>query len=297
MTATMGLSRVFAVILYLFLGCDGFLFDDRNKLSTTSVSFLTDQHYNALFNLIVAERQSRSKLEQHLVRLEQELIATQKGVTDIYHTSSNNNASLEREERNWNTLYAKYNDLETDHNLLRLKFDKLDIKHSNLENYTKVLEQEVASIQQLKGISDLQTVLNVRNETKILQKELKITNNSLNSVRNEAEARKQDFVALLHKADSIEHKLEFSVKALDNYINNVSETLHYKQNQTEFAVKQMQYEVKTYRFNQSFTFKHFEENLTSVEKIQNLSVEKLDLEIHNMSNRGKWFPLAYVDCM
>ncbi|VDI01448.1 Hypothetical predicted protein [Mytilus galloprovincialis] len=261
----MGLSWVFTVILYLFIGCDGFLLDDRNKPSTTSVSFLTDQHYNALFNLIVTERQSRSKLEQQLVRLEQELLATQQGVTDIYHTSANNNATLALEAKNWNTIRTENNDLKNRYNLLEYKFNSLSRNHSNLENYTKALEQEVTSLQQLKGVTDLQTVLSVRNETNILRKELKITNSSLNSVKNEAEARKQDFVALLNKADSIEHKLVFSVETLDN-----------KQNQTKLEMKLMQDEMQRLGTFQNQTLIRLQENLIAIEKIQNVSVGKLE---------------------
>lgn len=56
-----------------------------------------------------------------------------------------------------------------------------------------VLEKEFAPLQQLKGITDLQTVMNVCNETNILREELGISYNSLNSVKKEAEAIKQDF--------------------------------------------------------------------------------------------------------
>lgn len=275
----MGFSWVFAVIFYFFLGCEGFLLDDKTKPATTSSALLTDENYNALFNLIVHERQSRAKLEQQLARLERELTATQQGVTDIYHTSTDNNATLETQAKNWNILRTECKDLKTENNLLKMKVDSLDRKHSHLENYTNVLKQELTSLQQLKGITHLQTVLNVRNETTILRKELKITNNSLNSLRNDAEARKQDFVALLNKADSTEQKLEFSIMAFDD-------KLEYQENQTKLVMKLMQDEMQKFGTYQNQTFKHIEENLTAVEGIQNVSVGKLELEIHNMSNRA-----------
>lgn len=89
-----------------------------------------------------------------------------------------------------------------------MKVDYLEGKHTILENYTKVLEQKVISLQHLKGVSDLQTVLSVCNETTLLREKLKRTNNSLNSVLNE------DFIALLNKANSTEHNLELTAKAL-----------------------------------------------------------------------------------
>lgn len=114
----------------------------------------------------MTEQQSRFKLEQHVERLEQELLATKQGVTDLYHTNTNNNATLELEANKWNSVSEKYSNLESDHNFLKLKFHELDMKHSNLENYTKVLEHKVASLQQLKGVTELQTLLSVHNATK-----------------------------------------------------------------------------------------------------------------------------------
>ncbi|XP_071139135.1 uncharacterized protein [Mytilus edulis] len=211
----MGISWIF-VVINVFLACDGFLLDDRTSPATTSGPLLSDQHYNFLINLITNERQTRAKLEQHVVRLEQELLATQQGVTDIYHTSSINNVTLEQQTKNWNALYAKYMNLENENSLMKSNLNALRTDHTNLENYTKMLEREVTSLRHLKGVTDLQTVLDVRNETNILRKELKITNDSLNSVRNEAEARKQDFVALLNKAESTEHKLNMEIHNMSN---------------------------------------------------------------------------------
>lgn len=57
-----------------------------------------------------------------------------------------------------------------------------------------VLEKEFAPFQQLKGITDLQTVMNVCNETNILRKELGISYNSLNSVQMDAEAKNKIFL-------------------------------------------------------------------------------------------------------
>ncbi|VDI12525.1 Hypothetical predicted protein [Mytilus galloprovincialis] len=126
----MGLSRIF-VVIHVFLACDGFLLDDRTSLATTSGPLLSDQHYNFLINLIMNERQTRAKLEQLVVRLEQEFLATQQGVTDIYHKSSNNNATLEQQTKNWNVLYAKCINLENDNSLMRSNLNALRTDHTN----------------------------------------------------------------------------------------------------------------------------------------------------------------------
>lgn len=169
---TMEFSFMFAV-LYFFLVCDGFLLDDRTKQATTSGPILTDENYNALFNLIIHERQSRAKLEQHLLRLEQELLVTQQGVTDIFHASADNNVTLKHQAKNWNTLRIEYNDLKNDHTLLKLKFQVLSTNHSSLENYTRLLEQKVESLQYSQGVIDLQTIQNARKETQILREQFK----------------------------------------------------------------------------------------------------------------------------
>lgn len=72
----------------------------------------------------------------------------------------------------------------------------------------------MASLRHLKGITDSQMVLNVRNEINILLEELKNTNNALNSLTNKAEVRKQEFVAHLNTANSTENKFKYSVSAL-----------------------------------------------------------------------------------
>lgn len=70
----------------------------------------------------------------------------------------------------------------------------------------------------------------------------------------------------------------FSIKSLDNSINNVTETLQsyvYEKKQTEVEIKQMQIKIQ----NQNHTLKHFQENL-------NITEGTLNMEIHNMSSRG-----------
>ena len=56
--------------------------------------------------------------------------------------------------------------------------------------------------------------LNFRNETSHLAKALQITNNKVNAIINDANARKQDFIALFQKVQSTEQRLENSTKSL-----------------------------------------------------------------------------------
>jgi UDP-N-acetylenolpyruvoylglucosamine reductase len=55
----------------------------------------------------------------------------------------------------------------------------------------------------------------LRNETNHLSKALQITNNKVNAITNDANARKQDFIALFQKVQSTEQRLENSTKSLE----------------------------------------------------------------------------------
>ena len=57
--------------------------------------------------------------------------------------------------------------------------------------------------------------LNFRNETSHLAKALQITNNKVNAITNDANARKQDFIALFQKVQSTEQRLENSTRSLE----------------------------------------------------------------------------------
>ena len=70
----------------MFTCCFGFLLDDRTQPHTTTSPTLSDKHFNMLLEMLVDEKRSRLKLEERVVKLENELLATQKGVTNNYHT-------------------------------------------------------------------------------------------------------------------------------------------------------------------------------------------------------------------
>ena len=82
------------IVLSLFACCSGFLLDDRTQPQTTTIPTLSDKHFNMLFDILVDEKRSRLRLEERVVKLENELLATQKGVTNNYHTGSKNNEAI-----------------------------------------------------------------------------------------------------------------------------------------------------------------------------------------------------------
>ena len=82
------------IVLSLFTCCSGFLLDDRTQPQTTTIPTLPEKHFNMLFDILVDEKRSRLKLEERAIKLENELLATQKGVTNNYHTGSKNNETI-----------------------------------------------------------------------------------------------------------------------------------------------------------------------------------------------------------
>ena len=82
------------IVLSLFTCCSGFLLDDRTQPQTTTIPTLSDKHFNMLFDILVDEKRSHLKLEERTIKLENELLATQKGVTNNDHTGTKNNETI-----------------------------------------------------------------------------------------------------------------------------------------------------------------------------------------------------------
>jgi hypothetical protein len=58
--------------------------DDRTQPQTTTIPTLSEKHFNMLFDILVDEKRSRLRLEECVVKLENELLATQKGVQNLF---------------------------------------------------------------------------------------------------------------------------------------------------------------------------------------------------------------------
>ena len=84
-----------------------------------------------------------------------------------------------------------------------------------MQNNTVLRDKVMELKQNLTTIQTMQSELTLRNETSHLEKELQITNNKLNAVTNEVDARKQDCIALSEKVQSTEQRLENSTKLLE----------------------------------------------------------------------------------
>jgi hypothetical protein len=93
----------------------------------------------------------------------------------------------------------------------------LQENYTTLNNKSDRFEHELTLLKHLKGVSDLQSVAKLQNKTEHLEQELRSsvilllplfrnTNNKVSSLTNDGTSRKQDFIALLNKLQSIEQK-------------------------------------------------------------------------------------------
>ena len=78
--------------------------------------------------------------------------------------------------------------------------------YTTLNNKSDRFEHELILLKHLKGVSDLQSVAKLQNKTEHLEQEPRNTNNKVSSLTNDGTSRKQDFIALLNKIQSIEQK-------------------------------------------------------------------------------------------
>ena len=160
--------------------------------------------------LLTEERRSRSKLEaivaQELLALRQEVAKSQCGNGNGGHIQINNQGSMTNDT---NKLKEEIIHLKRDHELLKIEVAEL------VQNNTELKDKVVLLVRNLTTMQNKQCDINPRNETSRLEKALQITNNKLNAVTNDANARKQDFIALLQKVQSTEQRLENSTKSLE----------------------------------------------------------------------------------
>ena len=134
-----------------------------------------------LIDLLIVERRSRSKLEtavaQELLALRQEIAKCQCGKGNGGHTQTLIKTALTNDTK---ALEEEIIQLKRDQALLHTQVAIL------LEGNLTILQNR-------------QCDLDVPNQTNHLEKELQITDNKRNAVINDANARKQDFIALLQR--------------------------------------------------------------------------------------------------
>lgn len=273
------------IILSLcFLGCYGFLVEDRTTNPTTAVGALSEKHFYMLLNLLTEERQARLKLEGRLLQLQKEQLATETGVTSIHHSSYVNNKTLEDQAHLLKTLEARFSELKNDHDALKVKFNQLQLNHSSLQKSSNQLEKEFTLLKQLPIVGELQFIVEVHNETKHLADELTLTKSKLGAVTNDVNARKQDFIALFQKADQTENNLLNTNRVLGLLESKINNSI------TQFEERFIQFKNRTHD--------DLENKLKAEEVMQNKSLSNaysmVETQIYNLENTIN-FTLSRLD--
>lgn len=87
-------------------------------------------------------------------------------------------------------------------------------------NKIQALEHEFTTFNHLNSSINLLSVSNVLNVTEHLNSEIQETNYKLAAIENDANARKNDFIALFNKADLTERKMETISQKLEEKLND-----------------------------------------------------------------------------
>ena len=140
--------------------------------------------------------------------LRQELMATKQEVRTNNQIWKDFNGTIQQHlfEVMNKTMHDQYESLKSNYVTLKMKYDNLQENYTTLNNKSDRFEHELTLLKHLKVVSDLQSFAKLQNKTEHLEQELKKTNNKLSSLTNDGTSRKQDFIALLNKLQSIEQK-------------------------------------------------------------------------------------------
>ena len=125
-------------------------------------------------------------------------------------------------------LQEAFHALTNSSEIMKQAYDKLLLEHSNLKREVNVVTQrnnqlqiEVDSLKQLKTIVPLQSLANVNNFTVHLEKEIQNTNNMVNKVISDGNARKQDFIALMNVTNVLKTRLSDTQLFVDKKFKDI----------------------------------------------------------------------------
>ena len=203
-------NQDFIVLLQQFIGLnqnhtilkDNVIQLERN-ISTMAIS--RNQSFIVLSEKVAGLIQNNTVLKDNVIQLERNFT--------MENTKCRNETShLERalEMTNNKLITAK---LEA--NSRNQSFIALSEKVAGLIQNSTVLKDNVIQLERNFTTEHTKCYLSFRSETSHLTKALQITNNKVNAVTNDANARKQDFIALFQKVQSTEQRLENSTKSLE----------------------------------------------------------------------------------
>jgi hypothetical protein len=195
-----------------------FLIDASTPNPPKVGTIITDDHYNALLNLLMQETQSRQNLEKYVNQLNQKMtemandVASTKTKVGVLE-KTNSNPDLQEASRC---------------EIMKQAYNSLLLEHSNLKREVNVVTQrnnqlqfEVDYLKQLKTILQLQSLANVNNFTIYLEKEIQSTNSIVNKVLCDGNARKQDFIALMNVTNVLKTRLSDTQLSVDKKFKDI----------------------------------------------------------------------------
>ncbi|CAG2223803.1 unnamed protein product [Mytilus edulis] len=196
-----------------------------------------DNHYSALIELLMDEKQHRYQLEQRVAALEQSSGSTQQAtrilqlenfVKHLENDLSSVKQSLAQQLNKSNTVdhlahvisdrsaicTQKYNDLSHRYDVLHTRFNTTNTKLAEVE-------EKMSNLDQLKGINQLQTIDS-------LQKEVNSLHSKTDQLFSTSNARSQDFLALYNKTVMSEKKIANmgkTIKTVEVELNQTSSSI------------------------------------------------------------------------
>jgi hypothetical protein len=270
-----------SVFLCVLSAATFFLIDASTPIPPKAGPIITDDHYNALLNLLMQEAQSRQNLEKYVNQLNQKMtemandVASTKTKVGVLE-KTNSYADLQEASRC---------------GIMKQAYSSLLLEHSNLKREVNVITQrnnqlqlEVDYLKQLKTILPLQSLAKVKNVTVHLEKEIQSTNSIVNKVLSDQNARKQDFIALINVTNVLKTRLSDTQLYLDKKFKDIE----IRQNLTETS--DHEFERKMDKINQTLTTKAngIENRLnTNVRNLTATSQAIMDKLTEN-NHRGKY---------
>ena len=269
------------VFMCVLSAATSFLIDASTPNPPKAGTIITDDHYNALLNLLMQETQSRQNLETYVNQLNQKMtemandVASTKTKVGVLE-KTNSNSDLQEANR-CEIMKKAYNSLLLEHNNLKREVNVVTQRNNQLQ-------LEVDYLKQLKTILPLQSLANVNNFTVHLEKEIQSTNSIVNKVLSDENARKQDFIALMNVTNVLKTRLSDTQLLLDKKFKGIE----IKQNLTETSNYEL--ESKMDKINQTLTTKEngLENRLNTSVRILRATSQTIMAKVTENNHRGKY---------
>lgn len=175
---------------------------------------MSEEHFTVLLNLIGEEKKSRLHLEKRVNQLQSELISTQQGVTQVYHSGQKHNSTIRQQSASLTNLERNYNELQRKYDSLLKKYDDRD--RTNQSSYGEFANL----IESLKGLPDLKkSVIELTNKTQYISGNLEHATITFGTQFNDLESRQNIMRNQLELLKAAENKTDVM---LQKHVNTVS---------------------------------------------------------------------------